>query len=179
MPPCAQRVEPASSSALVTNSTRPAARACRAAVKPAMPLPTTTTSAVANQPGAAARKRLAITGTASRVDVSRIDGVPANEAGVRERLGRGGTRGGEAVVRVDEHDLWPQIPRLGVGHRAVADDDDEVAFVHQPRGGTVDADDTGASGAGDDVGLQPGAVVDVDDGHLLAGQQIGRVHQVL
>src|SRR3954467_15345523 len=105
MPPCAQRVDPASRSAFVTRSHRPAARACSAAVKPAMPLPTTTTSAVANQPGAAARRRLAITGTASRVDLSRIDGVPANEAGVRERLGRVRTGADEPVVRVDEHDL--------------------------------------------------------------------------
>src|SRR3954462_6028347 len=169
MPPCAQRVEPASSSALVTRSTRPAARACRAAVRPAMPLPTTTTSAVANQPGAAARRRLAITGTASRVDPSRIDGVPAHEAGVRERLCRVRTGADETVVGVDEHDLGSQFPRLGVGHGAVADDDDEVPLVHQAGGGAIDADDTGSAGPGDDVGLQPGAVVDVDDGHLLAG----------
>ena len=34
-------------------------------------------------------------------------------------------------------------------------------------------------GPGDDVRLEPRAVVDVDDGHLLAGQQIGRLHEVL
>src|SRR4051812_31901732 len=153
MPPCAQRVEPASSSALVTSSTRPEARACRAAVSPAMPLPTTTTSAVANQPGAAARRRLAITGKASRVD-----GVPAHETGIRKRLGRVCTGADDAVVGVDEHNLGPQLTCLGVGHGAVADDDHEVALVHKARCCTIDPDDTGAPRPGDDVGLQPGAV---------------------
>src|SRR3954468_23961120 len=151
MPPCAQGVDPASSSALVTSSTRPAARACRAAVKPAMPLPTTTTSAVANQPGAAARRRLAHTGSASRVGPPPLDRVPAHRPGVRERLGRVCAGADEPVVRVDEHDLRTQFPRLGIGHAAVADDDDEVALVHQAGGGTIDADDTGAARSGDDV----------------------------
>ena len=46
MPPCAQRVEPAASTSLVTSRTRSAeCRArCSAAVSPAMPEPTTTTS---------------------------------------------------------------------------------------------------------------------------------------
>ena len=55
MPPWAQRVEPSSTFTLVTTVTAcPAARACSAAVRPAMPEPTTTTSAVWVQPGSAA-----------------------------------------------------------------------------------------------------------------------------
>src|SRR5689334_2128898 len=155
MPPCAHRVEPASRSAFVTRSTRPAARACNAAVSPAMPLPTTTTSAVANQPGAAARRRPAITGTASRMAPSRIDAVAAQQTGVRQRLSGVVTGADDAVVGVDEHDLRAHLSRFGVGHGAVADDDDQIALVHETSGCSVDADDTGAARSGDDIGLQP------------------------
>src|SRR3954463_15553815 len=140
MPPCAQRVEPASSSALVTRSTRPAARACSAAVSPAMPLPTTTTSAVANQPGAAARRRPAITGTASRIARSRIDAVPAQQTGVRQRFGGVIAGADDAVVGVDDNALRAQLSCFGIAHGAVADDDDQVALVDKPCSRSVDAD---------------------------------------
>ena len=45
--------------------------------------------------------------------------------------------------------------------------------------GAVDTDDPGPAGTRDRVGDQPGAVVDVDDGHLLTLEQTGRVEQVL
>ena len=64
MPPCAQRVEPSSSSDLVTSSTlAPGSAACafRAAVTPATPEPTTTTSACLIQPGGCESRRPAIT----------------------------------------------------------------------------------------------------------------------
>ena len=58
MPPCAQAVDPSSSTVLVTSSTRSTRRRSRrAVVNPAMPEPTTMTSAVVVQPGAGARKR--------------------------------------------------------------------------------------------------------------------------
>ena len=62
MPPCAQRVEPSSTLALVTSKTRyPARRTCIAVARPAMPEPTTITSAVAVQPGDGATSRRAST----------------------------------------------------------------------------------------------------------------------
>ncbi len=54
MPPCAHGVAPASSRVFVTSSTRPSRRHSSAAVSPAMPLPTTITSAYVVQPGAGA-----------------------------------------------------------------------------------------------------------------------------
>ncbi len=58
MPPWAQRVEPSSRRALVTTTVRsPAASQRRAAVRPATPEPTTTTSASMDHPGAGACKR--------------------------------------------------------------------------------------------------------------------------
>ena len=61
MPPCAQRVEPSSRRALVTTTVRrPAASQRRAAVRPATPEPTTTTSAVRDQPGAGACSRMPV-----------------------------------------------------------------------------------------------------------------------
>ena len=56
IPPCAHLVEPESTRALVTKRTeRLCARICKAVVKPATPEPITTTSALALQPGFAAR----------------------------------------------------------------------------------------------------------------------------
>ena len=57
IPPCAHWVDPAERSSLVTTSTDPACLACRAAVRPAMPEPTTTTSAYVVQPASGARRR--------------------------------------------------------------------------------------------------------------------------
>src|SRR3989440_3276004 len=58
MPPWAHRVEPSSMLTLVTTVTcSPAARRSRAAVSPATPEPTTTTSVVSAQPGSGARSR--------------------------------------------------------------------------------------------------------------------------
>ena len=58
IPPCAQAVDPSSSTVLVTSRTRSTRRRSRrAVVNPAIPEPTTMTSAVVVQPGAGARKR--------------------------------------------------------------------------------------------------------------------------
>ena len=43
---------------------------------------------------------------------------------------------------------------------------------------TVDPDDTAAALAGDHIGLEPVAVVDVDDAHLLALHQVRGVEQI-
>ena len=96
-----------------------------------------------------------------------------------ERLGGVVAGAGDAVVGVDEDHAGLAGARLGVVHLPVADEDDEVAGVHQPGGRAVDADDAGAARAGDDVGLQAGAVGDVDDRDLLALEQVGGVHEVL
>ena len=42
----------------------------------------------------------------------------------------------------------------------------------------VDPDHTGAALAGDGIGDQPRAVVDVDDGDLFAFEEVGGIHQV-
>src|SRR3954447_20696182 len=181
MPPCAHRVEPASSNALVTSRTlarelpcaRSASRHFSAAVSPAMPLPTTTTSAVAVHPGGGASSRCGLT-----TPQSRRDSVPAQQAEVRQGVGGVVAGADDAVAGVDENDLRTQLARLGVGEGAVADEDDQVALVHEASRRAVDADDAAAPRTLDDVGLEPGAVVDVDDRHLLTGQQVGRLHQV-
>ena len=82
------------------------------------------------------------------------------------------------VVGVDEDDARLIGARLGVLHRAVGDQDHQVARMHQMRCGTVDPDHTAAALTGDRIGDQPGAVVDVDDGDLLALEQVGGVHQI-
>ena len=58
MPPCAHCVDPAESTSLVTTRTLSTwCRSRRAAVRPAMPVPTTTTSAVVVHPGSSALRR--------------------------------------------------------------------------------------------------------------------------
>ncbi|CAK7286794.1 hypothetical protein SGPA1_41054 [Streptomyces misionensis JCM 4497] len=76
------------------------------------------------------------------------------------------------------HDPGLELPRLGIGDLRIADDDHQIAGVHEMRGRPVDPDDTRAALTLDDVGLQPGAIGDVDDVHQLAGQQIRRVEQL-
>ena len=49
--------------------------------------------------------------------------------------------------------------------------------MDEMRGGAVDADDAAAALAGDDIGLDPRAIGDVDDRDLLAFEQIGGFHQ--
>ena len=53
-----------------------------------------------------------------------------------------------------------------------------VPAVHQPGGRAVDADLAGAAPAGDRVGLEAGAVVDVDDVDLLVLEDVGGLEQV-
>ena len=85
----------------------------------------------------------------------------------------------DPVLRVHEDDVRLVLAGLGVLHLRVGDEDDAVTGMHEAGSGAVDADDAGATLAGDRVGLEPGAVVDVDDVHELAGQQVGGVEQVL
>ena len=47
--------------------------------------------------------------------------------------------------------------------------------MHQAGGGAVEADVAGPTG--DDVGLEAGAVVDVEDVHLLVLADVGELHQ--
>jgi hypothetical protein len=67
---------------------------------------------------------------------------------------------------------------LGVIQDRVADDDDEVAGVHQARGRPIDSDDPAAGRPLDDIGLQAGAVVDVNDMDLLPGKKVGCPHEL-
>ena len=57
MPPCAHGVDPAATTSLVTTMTLPKSRHSSAAVSPAMPEPTTTTSTSLTQPGISAARR--------------------------------------------------------------------------------------------------------------------------
>src|SRR5918995_5049243 len=66
MPPCAQCVDPADSWSLVTTTTRPRVRHSSAAVRPAMPEPTTTTSTSVTQPGGSAASRCGSRGKEGR-----------------------------------------------------------------------------------------------------------------
>ena len=70
-----------------------------------------------------------------------------------------------------------QATRRGIVEQAVADDDYQVSLVDQASSGAVDADDPAAARALNDIGLDPGAVGDVDDRHLFALDQVGRFHQ--
>ena len=105
--------------------------------------------------------------------------VAPGESGTAERLGRVEAGGEDPVVGVHEDHVRLELPGLGGVHLAVADEDHDVAGVHQPGRGAVDAEHAAAPLAGDRVGLEPRAVGDVDDVHELAGQQVGRVEQVL
>ena len=82
------------------------------------------------------------------------------------------------VLRVDEYD--PRLVRasLGVLHGSVRNQDHQITRVNEMRCSAIDSDHPGAALAGDRVGHQPSAVVDIDNGHLFALEQIRGVHQV-
>src|SRR4051794_40636219 len=82
------------------------------------------------------------------------------------------------VLLVDEYHPRRVLAGLGVLHRPVRDQDDEVAGMDQMCCRTVDSDDTGAALAGDRIRDEPVAIVDVDDGDLLPLEQVSGVHQV-
>lgn len=58
-------------------------------------------------------------------------------------------------------------------HLRVGADNHEIAGFDEVRGGAVDADLAGVSGAGDGVGRQAGAVRDVQYVHLLVREDAG------
>ena len=97
-------------------------------------------------------------------------------------VGRGDQRSGGLIDHdvggVDVDDARLVGGELGLVVVGVADDDHPVARRHQPGGGAVEAEVARASLAGDHVGLEAGAVVDVDDGHLLAVEQVGELHEL-
>src|SRR5690606_27144612 len=82
------------------------------------------------------------------------------------------------VALVDEDDGRGVGAGVGVAEHAVGDEDDEVAGVDEVGGRAVDLDVAAPALAGDDVGGEPGAVGDVDDVDLLAGQEVCGVEQV-
>ena len=101
MPPCAQRVEPAASTSLVTSSTRrdDCRLMCSAVVRPAMPEPTTTTSASTSQPGSgAASRRGSLTATSPTLSISRVC-RPARPPAAAPARARGSRRGRRRAVR--------------------------------------------------------------------------------
>src|SRR5436190_7518887 len=81
-------------------------------------------------------------------------------------------------LRLDVNDARLVVLHLRAVVGRVGDDDDGVAAVDEPRGGAVDLHLAGAALAGDRVGLEAGAVVDVDDGHLLVLEDVGGLEQV-
>lgn len=82
------------------------------------------------------------------------------------------------IVLVDEDDARVIILQFLVAVLRVGDDDHQVAGVYQARGRPVYSDDAGAAFAGDRVGGQAVAVVDIDDVDLLTLEDICGFHQV-
>src|SRR5581483_4425575 len=83
--------------------------------------------------------------------------------------------GHRPVPVVDVDDDRGEPLQLGVLVVGVGDDDHSVAGVNQAGGGAVEGDPPRA--ADDGVGLEPGAVVDVEDGHLLPLEDVGQLHE--
>src|SRR4051812_3654209 len=84
--------------------------------------------------------------------------------------GAGGVREAVAVAGADDAISGVDVDLAGsdavggfIAHLLVGDDDDEVAGVDEMGGGTVDANLTAAPSAKDCVGLEAGAVGDVED----------------
>src|SRR3989304_1069161 len=85
---------------------------------------------------------------------------------------------GHLVARVDVNQRRPVRARLSLVELNVAEDDDAVSHGDEVGGGAVDADDARAGLALDGVGLEAGAVLDVQDVHLLEREDIGGAHKL-
>ncbi len=96
----------------------------------------------------------------------------ALDGGTGDRLGPIRAESQDPVGGVDVDHAGLEHPRLGVVDHPVRDDDHDVALGHQPGGGSVDADDTGAAFTGDGIGRQARAIGDIDDVHLFAGEEV-------
>ena len=70
---------------------------------------------------------------------------------------------------------------VGVGfrviHKAVTDEDNEVAGVNEVGGGTVDGDNAGAALPRNAVGGEAVAVIDINNVYFFAFQQVGGFHE--
>jgi SAM-dependent MidA family methyltransferase len=95
--------------------------------------------------------------------------------GTGYRLGPVGAESHDPVGGVDVDHAGFERSRLGVVGHPVGDDDHDVALGHQPGGGSVDADDTGAALTGDGVGRQARAIGDIDDVHLFPGEKVSGI----
>src|SRR5665811_78902 len=78
---------------------------------------------------------------------------------------------------VDEDHAWHERPGLDLVHLGVGDDDRDLARLDQEGGRPVDTDLPASCLTFDDVGRQPVAVGDVDDGHLFTGKQPGSLEE--
>ena len=84
----------------------------------------------------------------------------------------------DPVGAVDEDDGRLHGAHEGFGHLGVGHDDDQIADTHLVGGGAVELDRAAAALAGDRVGRESLAVVDVDDVDLLAGDDVRGVQQI-
>ena len=83
------------------------------------------------------------------------------------------------LVLFVHHDYdWFVVPGFFGREHRIVHDDDHVPRLHAAGSRAVQADDPGATGTGDDVSLQPGAVVVVHHLHPFMGQDIGRLHEL-
>src|SRR3990170_446167 len=85
----------------------------------------------------------------------------------------------DAVLVVDVDQPWDAGPGFLLGEGSIAEDDDEVAPLHQSGRRAVDDHLAGAASALDDVGLEAIAVVDVQHVHLLVFEKAGGLHEFL
>lgn len=83
-----------------------------------------------------------------------------------------------SVVPVDENQDRCEAFQLPIIVAGVAEDDHDVAFLHQSCGCSIYLHLTGAGLTRDCVGLKAGAVVDIDHVHGLEFEDMGQSHQL-
>ena len=83
------------------------------------------------------------------------------------------------AVVLREHDGGSEGLGLLEIHRGIGDDDDGIAHLDPAGSSSVETDAATAALAADDIGLEAFAVVVVEHLDLLAGNEIGGIHEVL
>ena len=81
------------------------------------------------------------------------------------------------ILFVHQHNLRIMRSAFFLHVLGIAADDDQIADMDQSRRGTVETDHSGAPFAGDRIGRQAVAVIDVVDVDLFPFHDVGRFHQ--
>jgi hypothetical protein len=80
----------------------------------------------------------------------------------------------DSIPGIDMNDFRLMLKSFSFTYVAKGHDNDQVIWAGQPGGGAVEADFSTACFPFDGIGIEAGAIIDIDDCYPLIGKNIGR-----